>query len=128
MRPQTKRWLEYAQDDLDTAKVTYDGERWGATSLHAQQAAEKALKALWFEKEGAEPPRTHDLVRLAQDAGYPDDRYAELDEMTQSYIVSRYPDAIDARGAKIDRDMAEEHRALAEGVVRWVREQLQTES
>jgi HEPN domain-containing protein len=128
MRPQTERWLEYAQDDLDTAKVTYDGERWAATSLHAQQAAEKALKALCFEREGAEPPRTHDLVRLAQDTGYPDDRHAELDELTQSYIVSRYPDAIDARGAEIDRDTAEEHRALAESVVRWVRGQLQTKS
>lgn len=128
MQPQTKRWLEYAQEDLDTAEVTYSGERWSATSLHAQQAAEKALKGLLFERAGTEPPRTHDLVRLAQDTGYPDDRHAKLDELTQSYILSRYPDATDARGAEIDKETAGAHRALAEGVIRWVRGQLQTSS
>ncbi|MDZ4279063.1 MAG: HEPN domain-containing protein [Dehalococcoidia bacterium] len=128
MRRETERWLQYARDDLDTARVTYDGERWTATSFHAQQAAEKALKALWFERRGGEPPRTHDLVRLAQDVGYPDEHAGELDAMTQSYVVSRYPDAIDDGSARIDKDTAEDHRALAESVIRWVREQLKTES
>jgi len=128
MRAETERWLHYAREDLETARVTYQGERWTATSFHAQQAAEKALKALWVEQQGAEAPRTDDLVRLAQDVGYLAESAADLDELTQSYVASRYPDAIDATTADIDKNTAAEHRATAEDTVRWVREQLQTES
>jgi HEPN domain-containing protein len=35
--------------------------RFYAASSFAQQAAEKGLKALWVERLGEVPPRTHDL-------------------------------------------------------------------
>ena len=127
MRPETERWLRYALDDLETARVTFAGERWTATSFHAQQAAEKALKALWFEQQAVEAPRTHDLVRLAQDVGYVAPRAADLEELTQAYVASRYPDAIDATTTQIDKSTARGHQTTAEDIVRWVREQLQTE-
>ena len=49
-----RAWLSYAEDDLRNA------------AYHAQQAAEKALKALIFHL-GAEPARSHDLVQLLLD-------------------------------------------------------------
>ena len=57
-------WLRYAETDLRDARASGLSSR-NAAYL-AQQAAEKALKALIFHL-GGEPPRTHDLVQLLLD-------------------------------------------------------------
>ena len=57
MRPETERWLRYADEDLETVRVTLAGQRWAAASFYAQQAAEKALKAMFMEQMGTEHPR-----------------------------------------------------------------------
>ena len=60
-----RAWLSYAEDDLRDAAARLTDSRpvWRNAAYHAQQAAEKALKALIFHL-GDEPPRTHDLVQL----------------------------------------------------------------
>lgn len=61
---------------------------------HAQQCAEKYLKALLIEL-GANPPKIHDLVRLSRlltplcaEWDWPID---ELRLLSQSAVISRYP-------------------------------------
>jgi len=46
MQPAPERWWAYAERDLDTAQALLGTERWEAVSFHAQQAVEKAFKAL----------------------------------------------------------------------------------
>ncbi|WP_245779703.1 HEPN domain-containing protein [Desulfoscipio geothermicus] len=61
-----------------------------------QQAVEKAIKALYFEKTGDTPPKKHDLISLAGAANI----LNALDDKTQDllrrlsiyYIETRYPD------------------------------------
>jgi HEPN domain-containing protein len=60
----------------------------------AQQAAEKALKAL-VALDGDEPPRTHDLVALAgslRSAPAIRSRIDDLQRLTDVLMSSRYPD------------------------------------
>ncbi len=58
------KFLESAKEDLWYANLGKDEHRTGA-AFHAQQAAEKALKALLItEAEGF--PKTHDLVALVE--------------------------------------------------------------
>jgi HEPN domain-containing protein len=130
MRTETGHWLRHAKEDLVTARVTLEGKRWAATSFHAQQAAEKALKALWLERKGLEPPRTHDLVRLAQETGAPDDWLEEVDALSRVYLLSRYPGAsmADQPPTSIDRRVAAVHVAVAERILSWTEQQLSTES
>ena len=130
MRAETERWLRYAGEDLLTARVTLTGKRQAAASFHAQQAAEKALKALWVERKGLEPPRTHDLVRLAEETGLPSEWLEELDVLSRVYLVSRYPEALaeDVPLHGIDDVGAQAHLALAERIVVWIEQQLSTES
>jgi HEPN domain-containing protein len=126
MRRETERWLRHALDDAETARVTLEGRRWAATSLHAQQAVEKALKALWVERKDNEPPRTHDLVRLGDEFDVPREWLGEFAVMTEAYLVSRYPDAdveTDA-GSRIEPDLAGRHLTLANEVIAWVQERL----
>ena len=128
MLPEAETWLRYANEDLATARVTLAGGRWAATSLHAQQAAEKALKALWLERRKLPPPRTHDLVRLAGDLSLPSEWVPEIDALSRVYLASRYPAALgdDDPPYGIDEAGAKEHLALAERIFRWTEQRLST--
>ena len=64
VRELVDRWLVYARDDLKAAEELKSSEipaRVGC--FHAQQAAEKAMKAV-FVLEQVDYPYTHDLVKL----------------------------------------------------------------
>ena len=58
-------WLGKAQGDLDVATVlsVQEDPHWDVVVFHAQQAAEKFLKAL-LVRNGQRPPKIHDLTRL----------------------------------------------------------------
>ena len=42
------RWLRTAEDDLDSATILRKNEKFPHACFHAQQAGEKALKAVWY--------------------------------------------------------------------------------
>ncbi len=90
---EARRWLRYAQEDLDAAETLAD--RWPRHGCWlAQQAAEKALKALLISRQ-IDFPYSHDLDRLrgllppgsSLHAACPD-----LAELTQWAVEARYPD------------------------------------
>lgn len=95
---EVRRWLKYAGDDLRLTEVILSqsiGAPWQAC-FHAQQAAEKALKAaLVFD--GMPVPRSHDLVELVQRlparwAGELD--VGDLKLLSEWAVEPRYPDAL----------------------------------
>jgi HEPN domain-containing protein len=90
MRVSPERWWEYAERDLETARVPLRAQRWDAASLFAQQAAEKAIKALLVQASGELPPRVHDLVRLAELVRMPEELFPELDELSRVYVGGRH--------------------------------------
>jgi HEPN domain-containing protein len=88
-------WLQYASDDLKSAKVLLAEEVYNIACFHAQQAVEKLFKA--FIAAYSQPiPRTHNLIRLHKIC---EDLYSgkmELDIeklilLNDVYIDSRYP-------------------------------------
>jgi HEPN domain-containing protein len=60
-----RAWIVSGNHDLRSAQalIALDPPETGTTAFHAQQAAEKYLKAL-LAFHGEDPPRTHDLVVL----------------------------------------------------------------
>jgi HEPN domain-containing protein len=130
MRVSPERWWEYAERDLDTARVLLRAQRWDAASLFAQQAVEKAFKAMLVRKGEESPPRIHDLVVLARRAGAPTTLERDLTELSRVYVVTRYPDVVLEREPAygIDQAMAEHHLQVAEGALAWVRQEWSTES
>ena len=86
----------HAERDLKTARLVIQSD-WGAATVtyHAQQAAEKSVKALIVSRGGSFP-KVHDLgillARLGDDlpAGLPD--AADIDELTGYAVTDRYPD------------------------------------
>lgn len=67
---------------------------WPGSAYFCQQAAEKLLKAVVTEQE-MEPPKTHDLVELADLAGIEltNDQRTFLTRLSDHAVRSRYPGA-----------------------------------
>lgn len=102
-----------------TADLVEDGH-WAAAAFHAQQAAEKAMKAVQIRRHGSFD-RIHDLWRLATllkaDATIAD----HCAELSAWYSAARYPDA----GGEASEEDAKESLRRAREVVAWARTQLQ---
>lgn len=90
-------WLRKAIGDLRTADRelrVVDRPNLDAVCFHAQQSAEKVLKA-FLESRGQRPPKVHDLVHLralvsalAPGWTFP---LNELSELSHSAVEARYP-------------------------------------
>ena len=63
MRDAVQEWLQQAEEELNTAEYLLKGEYHKGACYHAQQATEKALKAMLFSK-GWDLEKTHSLQRL----------------------------------------------------------------
>jgi HEPN domain-containing protein len=94
MKQITKDWLEAASVDIESIGCLLQNERLtGHVAFHAQQAIEKALKAL-MEEHGDRIPKVHSLSKLFDsclvyfDFQFDEDLVIALDSL---YIESRYP-------------------------------------
>ncbi len=113
-------WIVHATADLHYAKLGHGDPKVleGLVAFHAQQAVEKALKAL-LVKHQVDFPKTHDLeelVALAEDAGLvlpPEVEKAK--ELTAFAVQSRYPGFDDP----ITQAEVAEAIAVAEKIVEW---------
>jgi HEPN domain-containing protein len=68
MNALTAEWVHKAEGDLITALREYRARQrpnYNATCFHAQQVAEKCLKA-YLNEHGAETPRIHSLIELVR--------------------------------------------------------------
>ena len=88
---EASRWLAQAEVDLEAAR--HLSPRFPALAcFHAQQAAEKALKAVLI-KRGISIRKTHDLEELHRLVGGDFEPSAEeLAPLTPYAVQSRYPD------------------------------------
>ena len=90
-------WLVKAESDFLNIENNLRASRvpWDTVCFHAQQAAEKLLKALLVYR-GKEPTRTHDLVALLARCVEFDKGLDILEEdcrrLTAYAVGSRYPD------------------------------------
>lgn len=93
-----QRWMAFAHQDLRMAELALDAEIFNQTCFHAQQCAEKCLKAC-LAAGGALLPRTHLIADLLQQLPAPaQSAIADLEQdlvaLDQFYIPTRYPDAL----------------------------------
>ena len=126
MRPEAQAWWEQARADLEAARDILTIEHWFAAAFFAQQAAEKAIKALFIVEKRHESPKTHNVVAVAEQLSAPSEVLQALRRLTPAYTVARYPDA--ANGRPVDafnEELASESVQDAEGVLKWVEGQLQ---
>ena len=119
-------WLHKAKQDITSARFLVDmhPRPLEVIGFHAQQAAEKSLKAL-LVRAGVTPPRTHDLVSLHQMCA----EHAEIN-LGRAYICARLtPYAVEHRypvETTLSEDEVLEDLGYAEELHQLIREKLDT--
>ena len=94
---QGQRWLAQARQDLDAARLLRQGGHPNLACFHAQQAAEKAVKAFLYG-QGLEEVWGHSVSALLHDAASYDASLAEFRPrgaaLDKFYITTRYPNGL----------------------------------
>lgn len=125
MRPDTAAWWRQAQADMRSAEVLFAAGQYYGASFFAQQAAEKALKAILVERQnGRQPPRTHDLVFLGQQVLIAPALQPQLTLLFPVFGLARYPMGTTGPVDAIGEQLARSHVAAATQVVAWTAHQL----
>jgi len=124
MNELTREWIDKAEGDCATAGRelhAYRRPNYDAVCFHAQQTAEKYLKA-FLQEHGVDFPKTHSLVELLEIA-LPVDASFELQRgllvQLERYAVRyRYP------GESADKDEARSALRSAKGIRAFIRRRL----
>ena len=98
-RAEAVRWLRAAREDLAYARHAADGGFHAPACFHAQQGAEKAIKALHYQR-GARAVIGHSVRALVSSLEDPPEGVAQLldaaRELDLFYLPTRYPNGLDA--------------------------------
>jgi HEPN domain-containing protein len=94
------RWLTTADDDIDSAVILKNNGKFAHSCFHAQQAGEKALKAVWYFADA--DPWGHSTKKLIEDLNFVDLKlYQKLESyikmamvLDRFYIPTRYPNGL----------------------------------
>jgi HEPN domain-containing protein len=118
------QWLSRARSDLTLAQMVDDQRILPEIlAFHAQQAAEKAIKALLIHDQ-VEFPRTHVialLLNLCELAGYQmPEKLLDALILTRYAVATRYPSEEDP----VTREQAREAALTASNVLAWVETQI----
>ncbi len=94
---EAKRWFDQSLEDLKSATILFENERYYLVCFISQQIVEKALKSvIYFNKEDL--VLGHSVKKLADWAGTFDNKFAKLGEdvsiLDSYYIPTRYPNGL----------------------------------
>ena len=94
MKDETKKWLEYADENLRSARLLLDSELFNPCLQNVQQAVEKMLKALLVEstKKIKKTHNINELVNILDKHGLNVDMTEDdCDLLDSIYLPSKYP-------------------------------------
>lgn len=117
------QWMRHAEYDLATAKDMLHASRHYYVLFCCQQAVEKAVKALYAKRRAEVPPRSHQLIRIAQETTLvlTEEQEDLLRELSSYYIQSRYPDEVDEIATEPNQEIAEDILRRSEEFMSWLR-------
>ncbi len=94
MKDETKKWLDYADENLRSAKLLFDNELFNPCLQNVQQAVEKMLKAVLVEL-ATKLKKTHSINELvtilAEHSLNIDITEDDCDLLDSIYLPSKYP-------------------------------------
>lgn len=111
-RAEAERWYGQARFDLEAARSSVTAGNYEWACFQAQQAAEKALKALLLRQGKREflSHSIHDLLRELQRFAPEFEDVSEARRLDEYYIPTRYPNGLP--GTVLPHDFYSEKEAL----------------
>ena len=123
MREETKRWLEYAAENLQVSRICLKSGLFNACLQNAQQSVEKNFKAIFLDF-ALKLIRTHNIEKLTSELkqkGIMVNISTEDQELLDSiYTPSKYPLSSSLPDFEPDSDICHRCITIAEGVGRSV--------
>ena len=120
----TANWLAQVDYDIATAEQMLHAGRYIYVIFMSHMALEKALKALVTEETQKLPPRTHNLIDLAQRAQVvlSQEQQDFLGKLNNTSVVVRYPDDLAAMIAQYPEAIAQDYLERTKELILWVRQ------
>lgn len=124
-----KKWIDYAQADLDAAQRLFQSPKptdWTYLLVlwHCHQTIEKMLKMLIIKK-GKELLKIHDLPRLAKlsEIKISEEEKQFLEDLNEFYLRPRYPDLLYKPLPKLDKKFTEIYLKRTKNFFLWLKKQ-----
>jgi HEPN domain-containing protein len=114
-----KIWLRKSLSDLEVATFNFKWKKFYVAAFFSQQAAEKALKAVYIKKFG-KLIKAHDLVLIGKKVGIPPNLLKKCMPLSRAYVVTRYPDVEEIYTSREVEDFIK----TAEEVIKWAKKKL----
>lgn len=99
MQKKIQEWIDIAEEDLSTAELCIQGNKYLWAMVMCQQSVEKILKAIYLKQTEEIPPKIHNLKLLLEKIGLVSAINNDignvgvlLEDLVNFYIGSRYPD------------------------------------
>ena len=119
-----KYWLNSADHDLDTAESLFSAGKYAWCLFLGHLVLEKGLKAFYVkDNENRMPPKTHNLVKLAEKTTIPLNAELKLflDEVNDFNLEVRYPEYKQEFYKTCTKKFAEEYLNKIKEHYKWIK-------
>ena len=118
-----REWLKQADYDMDTAEFMCSGDRNMYAVFMCHLSVEKALKGIYQKKSGGVPPRTHNLVFLAEKAQvtFPQELSDFIFSLNHAAVPTRYPDDLQRMLKDYSKEKTREIVDKSKEVLKWLK-------
>lgn len=121
-------WVKISKYDMETAQVMLRAKRYLYVPFMCHQAIERVLKAFYLLETNSKPPRTDNLILLAQESGL----FSRFSEEQISFLLVletlsgeiRHPDFNDGMSILIDQGKSREMIKSTRELHVWINESL----
>ncbi len=128
MENNVKYWLDISEYDLETAEAMLEKARFLYVGFMCHQAIEKIVKAYYQQELNQLPPKTHNIILLAQQSNLYDnlsDAQKAFIEMLQPLnIEARYPDYRERVLLSLNQDKCKDILQKTRDLYKWIKEKL----
>ncbi|MFH1245812.1 MAG: HEPN domain-containing protein [Candidatus Omnitrophota bacterium] len=122
MDKETRNWIDMVEYDVATARQMFKTGRYVYVIFMCHLAIEKALKAVVYKKTDKLPPKTHDLIYLANLGKI--ELVQELSDfvgiINNAGVVTRYPEDLSRLISSYPKEITETYLRKALEVIRCV--------
>lgn len=123
MRKTTQNWIDGSDYDYKTAESLLKAKRFVYVIFMCHLAIEKLLKAIYSEKLGKIPPRTHSLIRLLDlcEILLSKTTFDFIEEISDKSVPTRYPEDLTVINRQLTIKSTKRILNKTKGVLEWLK-------
>jgi len=121
-------WTKISDDDLEVAETMLKNNHRLYTAFMCHQVIEKIFKAGYQKTKNETPPYTHNLIRLAELAGFydlfSDEQKSFLGTVNSFNIETRYPDYKNQIAQSLTNERCNQIFLQTKHLQQWIKDEI----